>query len=417
MAPNNTQSPQSPTSNSQFDYLQAIALGQNPKDQDGNTTGPAVQGPSTGGTFVNGTYIPYNALANMPLPDVKQETSEVMKYLPEFSAGPYAQNPQQERITQQQFLNRANSPYMAFGANNRFAMQHPTAARAIDNMLLGGSLINQAHQTSLAAGHGLESAGGSIGDVLTGLLGIKPAQMAYRQNLEQQGFQRQLQQAQVKTAQTENLRNIMQAISAYATNPARQAGEIARGMLAAQVNAQGRVTGNQMTNAKDMFDTMMKGQFGEQVARIRAMDHHSTAFQNEQTHFFMQYQGQLNSLWKQNHDIQAKPDSGGTNPAYDAMLKDVKAQAQSDFDHQVQDLYEVGGRLAKEAGFSDFDETMRGMHGQVTPYPMTPPVIRKPVKPSATAPKTNAPANSGGKKQAYLQNGQWYDAQTHQPIK
>lgn len=394
MAPNNTQSPQSPSSN-QFDYLSAIALGQNPQDQSGNTTGPAVQGPSTGGSFVNGTYIPYNALANMPLPNPQQETQEVMKYLPEFSQGPYGQGSRQEQITAQQFANRANSPYMAFGANNRFAQAHPRAAGAIDNMLLGGSLVAQQHAASLAAGHGLEGAGGAIGDVLSGVMGIPQARMVYRQGLEQQGFQRQLEEAQVKTAQTENLRNLMQAISAYETNPARQAGEIARGLLAAQTNAQERGQATRMTNAEKLAAAMNNDATKQYVARIKAetsglrpgspqFAFHESQFENNLTNHIQKLSDARDLKIRQ---AQALQTSGlMTKQQFD----DVINSANDEYDSQRAGELEIASRIAREVGYSDPYRFQTGQSAVSEPLTQAPPTYRQPVKPATSKSKPNA---------------------------
>jgi len=148
------------------------------------------------------------AMPFTPTPISSHEIQNFRANEPGESQGPYTPTPQGEAETSHEYQNRLNSPYMMFGADNRFAQGHPRMAGMMDNAFLGGSLVGQAHAQSLKEGGGVEGAGGAISDVMNGIMGMPQARMKYRQGLEQmpvayQTAQAQLAEQRAKAAQSE----------------------------------------------------------------------------------------------------------------------------------------------------------------------------------------------------------------------
>jgi len=235
---------------------------------------PAAQSPMY--TSVGGVMMPLDpSLFGHVDPAADMKT--VMAYMPKPDSGPYASTPQGEAETSHEYQNRLNSPYMMFGADNRFAQGHPRMAGMLDNMFLGGSLVGQAHARSLAEGGGVEGAGGAISDVMNGIMGMPQARMQYRQNLEQMPLEYQSAESKLQESQAGTLQHLMGALSAYESNPAKILSMANRGTMAAAIGGQSRENVAAQNNATKLFTAINSDQTKKAIAQIRAASSASTA--------------------------------------------------------------------------------------------------------------------------------------------
>lgn len=332
-----------------------------------NPQTPAAQpedGPlfNVGGVLMNrkqlATMAGPNAGTNMP--NQAQDLATLRSFAPPLNAGPYAPTAQGEAETARQYQNRVNSPYMLFGANNRFAQGHPRLAGMLDNAFLGGSLVNEAHQRALAAGGGVEGAGGAVGDVMSGLLQIPEARLAYRQNLENMGLQRESQQLGIEAQRVEIAERTAQGLSAIENQPARIASELVRGQAAEQIRAQEAWEAAQLRNQQAAADRQARIDMATNsndtkryVAQVRAMKaSNPQAFQQHQDQFYQQLR---NHLQQDNANYQKMLAA----PAGVYTADQLEAERRRTEEH-ILDEMEVAQRVAAQSGYSDPWQTIYG---------------------------------------------------------
>src|SRR6185437_139015 len=192
---------------------------------------PQPSGPSTmvrvGDQYLN---LDPAQLASMKI-DPNADMAAIMKYMPQASSGPYSSTPQGEAVTQSQFQQQLNSPFVTPLAQ-RLGKTHPRLASILDNAMLGATGAEASQERALAAGGGVAGAGSGIASAIAGLTSISQQQLAHRQMLEQLPLDYQQKQAELQQTQAGTLNNIMGALSQYESNPARILSQYGRNYLA-----------------------------------------------------------------------------------------------------------------------------------------------------------------------------------------
>jgi len=302
--------------------------------------------------------------------DPAADLKTVMGYMPKPDAGPYTPTSQGETETSHEYQNRLNSPYMMFGADNRFAQGHPRMAGMLDNAFLGGSLVGQAHARSLAEGGGVEGAGGAIGDVMQGIMGMPQARLQYRQNLEQMPLEYQSAESKLQESQAGTLQHLMGALSSYESNPAKILSMANRDTMAAAIGGQSRENVASQNNATKLFTAVNSDETKKAIAHIRAASSASSAARSH-------YQTQiLNGLNTQIGQINSRYDKLENSPVVEnglARQRNSQEIAALEQERQAEITNEIGyGESVTQGVFKQgLLDVAKSVYG-IQPQPRTP---------------------------------------------
>lgn len=249
--PNQNSNSNPPKSNTTNPFIQALLGSFNPAQP--STTQPQ-QSPSqsapsamvrVGDQYLN---LDPNQLASMKV-DPNADMAAILKYMPQLNSGPYSSTPQGEGVTQSQYQQQLNSPFVSPLAQ-RLGKTHPRLAAILDGAMMGASGAETSHENALRAGGGVEGIGGGIADAISGGLSVPQQQLAHRQELQnlQTGYEKE--QAGLQETQAGTLQHLLGALSEYESNPAKILSQYGRNYLSSQIGANSRQNIAQMNDAE-----------------------------------------------------------------------------------------------------------------------------------------------------------------------
>lgn len=195
-----------------------------------------------------------------------QALQAVQQVTPQADYGPYAPGATGE--TAREYQEQLNSPYLT-GLARALAKHHPRVAGFVDNAVLGAEAANNQHMQALAAGGGVEGAGGGIADALAGLLGPSQMRLAHRQALEELPLQYAGQEAQAQEARARAAQEAASGAGALMRPIYTFLGQQQRGVGAEGIRAGSneQIEQSKETNSQTLQDK--KDQTAIDVAKLR----------------------------------------------------------------------------------------------------------------------------------------------------